>query len=188
MAQSVLDTAGPQAAGIAALWWLMFWVCLGVFALVIAALLIALLRARVRGSAAIPDPMSIGSAASERRIAWTVATCVAATAVVLFVFLVASVVTGHRLALLASDNALTIRLTGYRWWWKVQYLDPAPARAVITANEIHIPVGRPVLLKLHSVDVIHRLWVPNLAGTKALIPGPQTELWIQADGLDAGGA
>jgi cytochrome c oxidase subunit 2 len=97
------------------------------------------------------------------------------------VFLVANVVTGHRLALLASDNALTIRLTGYRWWWKVQYPDATAAREVTTANEIHIPVGRPVLINTYSQDVIHSFWVPPLNGKRDLIPGKPSALWLQAD-------
>src|SRR3712207_6989128 len=39
---------------------------------------------------------------------------------------------------------LTIRLTGHQWWWEVRYEDPSPSRVLTTANEIHIPVGRPI--------------------------------------------
>ncbi len=50
--------------------------------------------------------------------------------------------------------ALTLTVTGYDWWWKVEYEDDDPARRFVTANEIHIPVGQPVLIKLKSADVI----------------------------------
>jgi cytochrome c oxidase subunit 2 len=63
----------------------------------------------------------------------------------------------------------------------VQYLDPVASQRVTTANEIHIPVGRPVVLTLKSHDVIHSLWVPNLAGKKDLIPGHETTLALRAD-------
>jgi cytochrome c oxidase subunit 2 len=179
--QSVLETAGPQAARIASLWWLMFWICLAVFLLVTIALLIALIRSRVSLSAVIPEPLLHDDRARERTIGWTVVTCVGATVVILFLFLIASAVTGHRLALLAADDALTIRLTGYRWWWKVEYPDVSPGRHLITANEIHIPVGRPVLINTHSQDVIHSLWVPALHGKNDLIPGHPSAIWIQAD-------
>ena len=181
MIRSALIAAGPQAAHIAGLWWLMFWICLAVLLLVASALLIAVLRARVRGAAIVAEPQLDTDRRLEHRIGWTVVTCVVATIMVLFIFLVASAVTGHRLALLASDNALTIRLTGYRWWWKVQYLDPTPARAVVTANEIHIPVGRPILINTQSQDVIHSFWVPALHGKKDLVPGHPSSIWIQAD-------
>jgi cytochrome c oxidase subunit 2 len=179
--RSVLEPAGAQAAHIAHLWWWMLWVFSAILLLVIAALLIALFRARVRDTATVPLPQVILPAARERRITTIVSLCVGMTVIVLFVFLVANVVTGHRLALLASDNALTIRLTGYRWWWKVQYPDATAAREVTTANEIHIPVGRPVLINTYSQDVIHSFWVPPLNGKRDLIPGKPSALWLQAD-------
>ena len=51
----------------------------------------------------------------------------------------------------------------------------------MTANEIHMPVGRPVVLKVTSRDVIHSFWVPNLHGKRDLIPGITTAIWLQAD-------
>jgi cytochrome c oxidase subunit 2 len=63
----------------------------------------------------------------------------------------------------------------------VRYQDPAPSRSFSTANEIHIPVGRPVELTLRSIDVIHSFWVPNLHGKKDLIPGQVNTLLLQAD-------
>jgi cytochrome c oxidase subunit 2 len=63
----------------------------------------------------------------------------------------------------------------------VRYEDPQASRSLTTANEIRIPVGRPVRLKLSSRDVIHSFWVPNLHGKKDLVPGHQTLTWFQAD-------
>src|SRR6476659_9417872 len=56
------------------------------------------------------------------------------------------------------------------------------------ANELHIPVGRPVIMTLASDDVLHSLWVPNLAGKRDLIPGRTATLTLQADkpGVDRG--
>jgi cytochrome c oxidase subunit 2 len=51
---------------------------------------------------------------------------------------------------------------------------------MMTANEIHIPTNRPVVLKVTSRDVIHSFWVPNLQGKRDLIPGYTTALWVQA--------
>jgi cytochrome c oxidase subunit 2 len=106
---------------------------------------------------------------------------VAATGIILMVFLTASVVTGHRIAQLASDQGLTIKLTGYRWWWKVEYPNPQAAKTLITANEIHVPVGRPVLINTYSQDVIHSFWIPALHGKRDLIPGNPSAIWLQAD-------
>lgn len=70
-----------------------------------------------------------------------------------------------------------IVVTGRQWWWEVQY----PAAGVYTASEIELPVGRPMLLRLESADVIHSLWLPQLRGKTDLIPGQTTYMWIQAD-------
>ena len=63
------------------------------------------------------------------------------------------------------------------WWWEVRY----PQQQITTANELHIPVGRPVRLELTSADVIHSFWVPRLNGKRDMIPGLKTIFWIQAD-------
>jgi len=76
--------------------------------------------------------------------------------------------------------AVTIEITGRQWWWQVRYLDADPSRQFTTANEIHIPVGVPVRLKLVGGDVIHSFWIPQLAGKMDAIPGQINETWIQA--------
>lgn len=77
--------------------------------------------------------------------------------------------------------AVTIEVTGRQWWWQVRYLDADAGRQFTTANEIHIPAGRPVRLKLVGGDVIHSFWVPQLAGKMDTIPGQTNETWIEAD-------
>jgi cytochrome c oxidase subunit 2 len=172
--QSALDPAGPQAARISELWWVMLAVCAAVFVLVLGVLLYAVFRPR-RSDGEVADPHA------RRRMTMTVGGAVAVTAVILFVLLTASVFAGRGLSSLSTAGALTIEVTGHQWWWEIRYTDPLPSRHVITANEIHIPVGRPVVLKLASQDVIHSFWVPNLHGKRDLIPGHLTTLSLQAD-------
>lgn len=172
---SALDPAGPQAERIGDLWWLMLWVSTAVFALVMIALLVPLFR-RGRGPEE-PGPIPLES---RRRITRVVAGAVGVTVIVLFVLLFASVGTGRALGSLSQPQALTIKLTGLQWWWRVEYQDPVPSRMVTTANEIHIPTGRPVLIRLESRDVIHSFWVPSLQGKRDLIPGHPGEIWIEA--------
>lgn len=171
----MLDSAGPQAGQIERLWWMMFWVCTVVFVVVVALLCIAMARGH--------DGADKEDAAPEkkRRLARTVGAGVAVTAVILIVFLVASIQTGDAIHGIESPGARTISITGQQWWWEARYEDPAPSDIVTTANEIHIPVGEPVHLKLRSKDVIHSFWVPNLHGKKDLIPGEESSLWLQAD-------
>jgi cytochrome c oxidase subunit 2 len=80
----------------------------------------------------------------------------------------------------SSKPAVTIEVTGKQWWWQVRYLSDDPSRIFTTANEIHIPVGQPVLFKLVGGDVIHSFWVPALAGKTDTIPGQTNETWLEA--------
>jgi cytochrome c oxidase subunit 2 len=178
--QSALDPAGPGAARIGELWWLMLAVCAAVLALVTLMLLWALARrGRPPGASASglvqPDPRR------ERRMGQVVGAALGATAAIVLVFVVASHWIGRELVAEPAGAALGIDVTAQRWWWDVRYRDPVPSRGFSTANEIHIPVGRPVELTLRSVDVIHSFWVPNLQGKKDLIPGQVNTLRLQAD-------
>lgn len=74
-----------------------------------------------------------------------------------------------------STPALVVTVTGYQWWWKVDY------GRFTTANELHIPVGVPVMIHLNTADVIHSFWVPLLAGKTQMIPGQTNHQWIEAD-------
>lgn len=69
-----------------------------------------------------------------------------------------------------------IEVVGHQWWWEAGY----PANGFVTANEIHIPVGRPVRIHLRSDDVIHSFWVPQLQGKTDAITGQVNETWLQA--------
>ncbi len=75
---------------------------------------------------------------------------------------------------------LTIEVTGQQWWWKVRYLSDDASRVFSTADEIHIPVGQPVRVKLIGADVIHSFWVPALSGKTDTIPGQVNQTWIEA--------
>jgi cytochrome c oxidase subunit II len=74
-----------------------------------------------------------------------------------------------------------IVVTGHQWWWEVRYTGASPDESFITANEIHIPVGRPVLIRLRSADVIHSFWVPQLSGKVDLVPGRENTILLHAD-------
>src|SRR5262249_8344017 len=73
------------------------------------------------------------------------------------------------------------RVTGHQWWWQVDYVGQGEARTFTKANEIHIPVGRPVRVELEAADVIHSFWVPALTGKTDTIPGQHNVTWMQAD-------
>lgn len=157
----------------------MFYVTAAVYVLVLIALILAI-RAGLRR--ADLNPVLNFSRQTETRRRNAVLSALSVTVVILFVFLIYSYSTGRALtADLGQKNGLSIELTGHQWWWEVRYDDVDASNIFITANEIHIPVGVPVLFTLHGADVIHSLWVPNLAGKKDLIPGKVATMWLQAD-------
>lgn len=186
--QTALDPAGAQSRSIGDLWWFFFYVLSSIWVLVIIATLLAIYYGRrnrrrdtegIEGVQALPttkpDP------ASERRKTAWVGGAVGLSVVILFVFLVSSFLTGRKVSSMSTGDSVYIEVTGHQWWWEVRYIDQTPSNTFTTANEIHIPVGRPVQVKLKSADVIHSFWVPNLAGKKDLIPGKDATLMLKAD-------
>jgi cytochrome c oxidase subunit 2 len=177
--QSALHAFGPQAAHIGDLWNFTLALCTLVFLLVLVACLVALWRAPKVSAPADPDLSSL--AAPERRVHRAVGWSVGISIAGLVVLLAADVFTSRALARLPLENAVNIELVGHQWWWEAHYQYDDPSKSFTTANELHIPVGRPVVITLRSNDVIHSLWVPNLHGKRDLIPGQTSILRLQAD-------
>jgi cytochrome c oxidase subunit II len=167
---SMLDTHGSNARRIAALWWLMFGLAV-VVAVVVLGLVVAAIRHRADPGA---EPDAVGAPDDRRDHRFIVIGGLAVPAVVLGVVAVGTVRTTN--ALLTKPGALTIEVTGERWWWRVTY----PSLGVTTANEIHVPVGTRVDVRLTSDDVIHSFWVPQLSGKVDLIPGQVNHLAVDA--------
>jgi cytochrome c oxidase subunit 2 len=80
-------------------------------------------------------------------------------------------------------NAYEVTAHGLQWWFKFEY--PAEqidgTGALVNANELVIPAGRPVRINLRTADVIHSFWVPKLAGKVDMMPNRGNHLWLQAD-------
>ena len=163
--QSVLHPAGADAAIIHQFSWVLFAGGALIFVFVMGLLALAMRRA----------------ARPIRPALWILGAGIAFPVVVLSALLTWSTWRSAQLAPQTSHGAMSISVTGKMWWWEVRYRDPATGREIISANEIHIPVGEPVYLGLSSSDVIHSLWVPNLAGKRDMIPGRVTGLNLRAD-------
>lgn len=73
-----------------------------------------------------------------------------------------------------------IQIIGHQWWWEIHYLNDDPSKEVVTANELHLPVGRPVNIEVETRDVMHSFWIPALHGKVDLIPGMENFIRIQA--------
>ena len=171
---SVLNPSSPETRLIDRLWDAMYYVSIAVFVLVVLALLWAAFRKRADD----PPPEA---PERERTLTTAVAVATGVTAIILFGFLVYDVAVGRQLTENPGKQALQIRVTGHQWWWEIQYRDSLAKNWVTTANEMHIPAGRPVALELRSTDVIHSFWPPDLSQKRDLIPGNVNSLWFQAD-------
>jgi cytochrome c oxidase subunit 2 len=174
---SAFDPASPQARAVAHLWWWMFGIGGTVWVIVISTMLLALRRRRAaRG----PDELMQPEPALDARVHRIINGATFVTVLILVGFLAFDFTVGRVLAQ-PPTNPLTIELTGHQWWWEAQYMDQDLSKRIVTANEMHVPVGQPVRFLLKSVDVIHSFWAPNLNGKRDLIPGYQSMIWFQAD-------
>jgi cytochrome c oxidase subunit 2 len=178
--QSALDPKGPKAEAVYHLNWLLLAVTAVVYVTIISILFYALRHGSHR-----PIPFDEDSRADvaerERRLTRWVAGAAAATAIILIGFVFVDVSTARSITRVGGPKPLRIDIVGHQWWWEVKYPDPDTHNNVETANEIHVPVGRAVLIKMNSQDVIHSFWAPNLDGKKDLIPGHETITWFRAD-------
>jgi cytochrome c oxidase subunit II len=177
--QSITDPAGRHAYMIERLWWIMLAILSAIFVAVVAFMSSAVYRNR-GGLQSIPEPV-VRSDAQDRKASRVILWLSVAVIIFEFAFLVESAMStkytrGHE-----SKNPIEIQVIGHRWWWEFNYSNSVPSQIVTTANELHIPVGTPVLIKTSSQDVIHSFWAPNIAGKRDLIPGYTQSYWIQAD-------
>lgn len=173
----VMQPRGEGAASVAQLVWIFTIIGAIIWLLVVGVLVIALgqRRARLR-----LDPLP-SQPVGERLATAIVAVCVLLTGIIVTGLTILSYTTGKSLAAIGEQAELTVDIKAQQWWWEVTYQDPTPSRILTTADEIHIPVGRPVRFRLTSTDVIHSFWVPRLSGKEDLIPNQTNEIAIRAD-------
>ena len=135
---------------------LTMWMGLGVGVLTFAVLGYIMWKFRYQPGA--PEPRQVhGNTTLE--VAWTLAP--ALIVAVIAVFTVRAIwITQPE----PPENALTIRVIAKQWWWEFRYAEGGDT--VVTANEVHVPVGRPVQLLLESDNVLHSFWVPAMAGKR----------------------
>ncbi len=167
--QSILEPASRSAERISDLWWLMFWLGTVIFVLV----MLLVLYAAVHGRRSDDRPgLSTG-----RKQAVVIGGGIVMPLIVLAVVFGFTLLTLDGLAEDREDREWTVNVVGHQFWWEVTY----PDEDVITANEIHVPVGEPVEFQLTSSDVIHSFWVPELYGKMDLMPGTTTTLTFTVD-------
>lgn len=167
--QSALDPASDFAWKLQDLFEGIFFWAVVVFVLVEGALIVAILRFRERPGG--PEPKAThGNTLLE--ISWTLA-----PAVVLVLIAIPTIKTIWDVDRPARGESLVVEAVGHQWWWEFRY----PDLGIVTANELHIPVGEQIDVRLTSADVIHSFWFPRLGGKRDVIPGHETQIWFTAD-------
>jgi cytochrome c oxidase subunit 2 len=155
--QSSLAPAGHDAERVAVLFWFM---TIGSIAIWVGVVALALFYSR-------PHEAS----PNRRRDRWLIV-----GAGVVFPVVVLTILLAYGLAMIppivarAPEGSLLIEVEGEMWWWRVRYIRPGQA-PVELANEIRLPVGQQVQLRLLSDNVIHSFWVPSLGGKMDMLPG-----------------
>jgi cytochrome c oxidase subunit 2 len=157
---STLVAKSDFARSILSIYALITWFTIAIFVVVMAVMLYVIIRQRDRGDGALPRQVH-GHTALE--IGWTIAPAL----VLLFIAVPTIQVIFRTQAPAMAAGALEVTVRGKQWWWEFHY----PTLNITTANELHLPVGQPVLFRLEGPDVIHSFWVPQLGGKRDVVPG-----------------
>jgi cytochrome c oxidase subunit 2 len=172
--QDSLNAKGAYARLENSLFWPVFWIAVVVFGLVAGLVVTAIVRFRARSEDEAPRQVH-GNTKAE--LTWTVLPAILLASIAIptvkFVFDLNKF----------PSNAMTVDVTGHRWWWQMAYTSQTtPTQTLFTtATELHIPVKTKVIIDLSSVDVIHNFWVPQLAGKLYAIPGRHNKMVLESD-------
>ena len=141
----IFHPMSPQAGAITGLFTLVLVICGVILAIVAGLVGYCVLRCRAKADA--PEPKQIFGH-RKLEVVWTAIPF----AIVVFIFsMTARVMSSSDPAAKGQPDLI---VTGHQWWWDVRY----PMEGIHAANEIHIPVGKPFLLRLESADVLHDFW------------------------------
>ena len=173
--QSTWEAFGPVAQKQLDLFNVLLWVMVAVFIIVEGVLVYAIVRYRRRPGDAKP-PQIHGNTSLE--IILTIIPTILVLALGIW-----SVFTLFAIDKAPEDgpDPLQVNVTGHQWWFEFEYPDAGDGKKIITANEMRIPVDRPINISLESDDVIHSFWVPKLAGKLDMVPTHINKMWFQAD-------
>ena len=174
--QSMVGGGGFHSEQFGGLFSLFLWVS-GIFYLLVIGFLIA---AAVRKRGKAQDGHEDKGESNERGLGTTLAAWAGLIVLGLAVLTLASYVADADSAAARPGKAVKVEIVANQWWWDIRYQDPTQSDQVRTANELHLPAGVPVHIRLKSNDVIHSFWVPRLAGKQDLIPGRINDILLIA--------
>jgi cytochrome c oxidase subunit II len=159
--QTSLVPKSDFAEAIDRLQWLTIYLGVGVSVVVFA--LLGYILVRFRHQPGAPAPQQVHGN-TKLELAWTLI-----PAILIAIIAVPTVRVIFETQAEAPEGSLPIDVIGYQWWWEFRY--PMPnGDTVVTANEVHVPVGRTVELRITAADVLHSFWIPQMGGKRDLIP------------------
>jgi cytochrome c oxidase subunit 2 len=165
----IFNASSPEMAAMAGLTFYMLAIAIAILAIIMVAVAYIIIRYRKRPGDNGEPRQDFGSIRVE--IIWTVV-----PAIIVAVLFFLTVKTMLAVDPPKGDRKPDIIIIGHQWWWELYY----PNSGVLTANEVHLPVGEKWLARLESVDVIHDFWVPELFRKIDLIPGHPNHIWLVA--------
>ena len=163
---SPFDPVSPQAEAIRDLFTRTLLICGAIFLLVAGLVAYCVVRFRADGT----RKASQTEGHTPLEIAWTIAP------VLILVSLLFFTVRAMNASDPPVDREPDVTVIGHQWWWEARY-----PSGVVTANEIHLPVGKALVVRVESSDVIHDFWVPELGRKIDATPGRPTSIWLEAD-------
>jgi len=167
--QTTLNPRGDFARLVDSLFRTTVWWAIVAFVLVEGALLIAIFK--FRGRPDDPEPRQVhGNTVLE--VVWTIV-----PAFILVMIAVPTIKTIFKTSDYATGDVVQIEVVGHQWWWEFRYT----GLGVVTANEMHVPVGKTVNLRMTTADVVHSFWVPQFAAKRDVFPGRHNPLWFKAE-------
>jgi cytochrome c oxidase subunit 2 len=169
---SVLDPNSPQAKAISDLLITILVMGLGIFLLVTGVIIYFLIRYRHRPVNNRGEPRQVAGN-NRLEIGWTVGALV--LVIIIFILTVQTMTASDPPA--PKGQPVDLQVIAHQWWWEFRY----PQLNIITANELHIPIGQKLRIELKSADVIHDFWVPQLARKIDVEPNRTNAIWIQSD-------
>lgn len=168
--QSTFGPEGPVADRQLSLFWIIFWIAVVVFIVVEGLLVYMVVRFRRRPDQTGLPPQTHGHTALE--LTWTIVPALIVVGIAIPTYIT---IADH--AQPPEGDRVNVNVIAHQWWWEFEY----PDLGVVTANELHIPIDKPIALTLLSQDVIHSFWVPKLAGKTDVVPNHANEMWLIAE-------
>lgn len=180
--QTTLNPQSDSARTIYNLTIYLFWLGVGVFIIVESWLVVSIVKYRHRYDEQLPAQIH-GNTKVE--IAWTIIPALIAIFIFVLTF---TAIRKIEIKPENTGNELTVEVIGHQWWWEFRYptIKDVNGQPLVTANEMWVPSGSVIDLKLTSADVIHDYWIPGLSGKRDVIPNRENKIWFRADDVPDG--